>query len=738
MRHWTVAVATFASLLAGPAVRAGDVRGRVSMPEACAPAVSPAVVVLEPASSSEPPKADAQHSELLSVDQRALQFAPRVVAARPGDVVRFTNGDMETHNVHVLGVRGEFSRAIGPGQVTDLVVEKPGLLRVVCDIHSSMRAFVFVSSSPWNAVCDRNGEFRIRGVPAGDYVLRVWHELGQPLEQRVTIAEGARDLGELQLAGPKIAAEFWRELPNRPWPEVVDRISVLLASSLDQLKRKNGSAKAIRFVDDAYFAEFEASDMETAVRSYLGAARTYEIEDSFRSLRKTAKLVASGAKPASAFTTGTRSLLKQLLDAHRDLIAKGITDRSKVLATANSGGDTAPSRMSDDSGLAALGRSFGDVSRLANDGNGPDAAERLGEAYWDDFEPIERDLLIRNPSVVKPLESRFNTLRGRLTAGLRGEELRGELERLQVAVGDAVRGQESGSASSFGIAFTASFGTILREGIEVILILTMLLALAEKTGQPRARRALNWGVGIGLLASVVTAVALNQLVAASRGRTREMLEGFVMLTAAGVLFYVSYWLISQSQAKRWMSFLQGHARLGGEAGKFSAIGVTAFLAVYREGAETALMYQSLFAVQTSRIGWSGIVAGFCAGVVALAIVYLLLRKTTLKLPLRLFFQATGVLLFALAVVFAGSGVFELQSAEVLKITPLGTSILGSGIPAIGLYPTAQGLGIQGVLLAGAIVAGVLSLTSLGTPGPTSRERVNSDAGSARTPVAAGA
>ena len=75
-----------------------------------------------------------------------------------------------------------------------------------------------------------------------------------------------------------------------------------------------------------------------------------------------------------------------------------------------------------------------------------------------------------------------------------------------------------------------------------------------------------------------------------------------MLVAAGVLFYVSYWLVSQAQAKRWTDFLKQKARRGLEWGGGATLAVTAFLAVYREGAETALMYQALLGSQGTTAG----------------------------------------------------------------------------------------------------------------------------------------
>ncbi len=168
--------------------------------------------------------------------------------------------------------------------------------------------------------------------------------------------------------------------------------------------------------------------------------------------------------------------------------------------------------------------------------------------------------------------------------------------------------------------------------------------------------------------------------------------------------YVSYWLISQSESKRWMAFLKRQAQQGAAIGGFFTLGLTAFLAVYREGAETALMYQAMLAGQPPQ-GVAGVVTGLAVGVVLLAIIAVILRVTSLKLPLRAFFQVTGILLFAMAVVFAGHGILELQVAGLLKSTPV--TWLGRGLPVLGLHPSAQGLAVQGLLLLGAVLALVL-------------------------------
>ena len=225
-------------------------------------------------------------------------------------------------------------------------------------------------------------------------------------------------------------------------------------------------------------------------------------------------------------------------------------------------------------------------------------------------------------------------------------------------------------------------------------------------------RAIWCGVALAVIASLVTAAALNLTVSSMQGRAREILEGVVMLVAAGVLFYVSYWLVSQAEAKRWMDFLKQKARRGLEWDGRGTLAVTAFLAVYREGAETSLMYQALIGSQgQTRPGLLGLVAGFLVGLVILAAIAVLVRATSVRLPLRAFFKFSGLFLFVLAVVFAGNGVFELQNAGILLTTHL--AWMGNGFPIAGLYPNRQVVLVQGLLVAGALLAwAVISRTSL--------------------------
>lgn len=269
-----------------------------------------------------------------------------------------------------------------------------------------------------------------------------------------------------------------------------------------------------------------------------------------------------------------------------------------------------------------------------------------------------------------------------------GEMLRQDAARLD--------GSRAGSSSSF----FNSLVIIVREGLEAILVIGALTAYMIKSGNQPRLRTIHYSVGLALAASAVTAVALRFLINTS-GASQENLEGITMLLAVAVLVLVSYWLISKAQAKRWQEYIQGKIKTSLGAGSNFALGSAAFLAVYREGAETVLFYQALISSNPAS-ALPMIVLGLAVGLVVLAAIYAIMRFGVVKIPLKPFFTVTGMLLFYLAFVFAGQGVNELQAGGLVGSTALpGMPVIGF----LGIYPTWQTLSLQ-LLLAVTYVAGL--------------------------------
>lgn len=737
---------------------ANEVRGRVEVPDLCSPSVSPAVVYLE-REDAEPNRSESQNaaptaassaqsasanptssaaSLTLVEHQKGLRFSPRVQAMIVGQKLKFTNEDPETHNVHLQAPGVTFNESMSPGRTIEFTANKPGVIRVLCDVHNHMRAYLVVSASPWASVCDAKGAFRLDNVPSGRYRLHVWQEAAKPyIIDDINVGEAATvDVGTIALEAIAVAVKPGEPAAIKPWPEVIDRIGVLVSASLVAAK-SGDSSLARKLAEDAYWDRFEGSGMEIAIRDHLGFERAGELEKSFRAVALAVRTPRTDPQFDQTFQKRSSDLMLMLHRTGEELNRKGIVDAAHltIAHTDQSEVAVAEARADRPARLRALRGAFDDVAREANMGRGDEASSLLTDAYFDSFEPLERTLAAYAPIDVARLEARFNTLRGQIHAGLKGSTLESELDKLHGdirAAGDRMDAR-SATAGVFGSAFLASLITILREGVEVILLLTMLIALVSKTGEKGAMRAIGWGVFAALIASGLTAFALNRFVASAQGWARERLEGGVMLAAAAVLFYVSYWLIAQSESKRWTDFLKRSAHRGASVGGYLTLALTSFLAVYREGAETALMYQALI-VQTPKLGRFGVAAGLAVGLVLLTGVYFAIKSASVKLPIRLFFKITSFTLFVMAVVFAGKGVAELQAARLIRTTPI--AALGDGVPILGFYPTAQGIEVQGLLLFGALAALAVAIGTRASADSTATTRPKPPAKTPRAEVPA--
>ncbi|HDK37929.1 MAG TPA: FTR1 family iron permease [Thiolapillus brandeum] len=247
--------------------------------------------------------------------------------------------------------------------------------------------------------------------------------------------------------------------------------------------------------------------------------------------------------------------------------------------------------------------------------------------------------------------------------------------------------------SSFWSLALQAFLILLREGFEAMLVITALVTYLRRQGANDQLSVIYYGVGLALAASILTAWAMQSLFQISGG-AQEALEGITMLIAAGVLFYVSYWLISKSESARWQRWIEGQINQALSKGSLFALGFAAFLAVYREGAETVLFYQAL-AGQTNG-QWLALAAGTSAAALVLLGMYWVMRNASLRLPIGLFFGITAGLLYYLAISFTGNGVLELQEAGWISITPI------DWLPRItwlGLHPTLETVAAQLLLLA---------------------------------------
>ena len=324
----------------------------------------------------------------------------------------------------------------------------------------------------------------------------------------------------------------------------------------------------------------------------------------------------------------------------------------------------------------------------ARNGRASDAGDRAFDAYIA-FEPLETRARAKNPGLVASVERLFADFKGAVRSNdIQGaERARNAIEADLPAVVELTK--PTGSVSE---AFWQSFLIILREGFEAILVIGAVVAFLLKTGHHERLRSIWLGVGLGLAASAVTAVVLTTALAAVPA-SREIIEGVTLLVAVAVLFSVSYWLISRVEAAKWQQFIREKVTDALEQGGGRALAFVAFLAVYREGAETALFYQALFS--EGRHLALPISMGILVGFAALAIIFTLFYRYGVRIPLRPFFSVTSILLYYMAFVFLGKGIRELQEGNAI---PLSVIPGFPSVEALGIYPTWQTVLAQLLLL----------------------------------------
>jgi high-affinity iron transporter len=252
--------------------------------------------------------------------------------------------------------------------------------------------------------------------------------------------------------------------------------------------------------------------------------------------------------------------------------------------------------------------------------------------------------------------------------------------------------------------FLYASGILLREGLEALLVIIALVASTREAGQEARARDVYAGGTIAIFVSIALAWVVNHLIG---DNTSDTLEGIFQLTAAATLFYVSSWLTSKSQARQWNSFIQSQMDAAKRSkGPSIALGLTAFLAVMREGAETIVFFQALVAGATEQAERHAVMLGVIAGAIVLALVFIGLRGLVSRIPIGAFFSVTSVLLYAMAVIFVGQGIASFQESGLMKATFIDHL---PTLPMIGFFPTIQTIVAQAILILLAAAAALVPL-----------------------------
>lgn len=336
------------------------------------------------------------------------------------------------------------------------------------------------------------------------------------------------------------------------------------------------------------------------------------------------------------------------------------------------------------------------VSAYANGEHGT-ARQLALSAYLEGFELVEAPLRTLDSKLTVGIERDMQVLRNMIRDGVPADELASSAADLEIRLQKA-SALLLASGSSTATLVMSAFLILLREGLEAILLLAAMSLYLRRTEHTTAMRYLHFGWLGALAAGVLTWIGVKTVISIS-GAQREVVEGAAALLAAVVLLYVGIWLHRHSSAAHWQAFLNKRLGKSLSTGTLWGIAALSFVAVYREILETVLFYETLWLQSGSAMP---LIVGASLAGVALAAAGWMVFRIGARLPLRRFFQVNGVLMFVLALIFAGKGISALQEAGWIEVTFVSLP----RIDWLGVYPTAQSAGAQLLI----ICIGVIWLT----------------------------
>ncbi len=540
-----------------------------------------------------------------------------------------------------------------------------------------------------------------------------------------------------QLAIPALAEDSDAELDPTRWGNAADRIDRYADTAFAQYLAGD-AAKAYKNVSDAYFQVYEITGFERQTLSYISGPRKNAVELQFSTCKAAVKKSNEDAETQREVRTALNKLKSMIREDANKLAAKdgdGATlmsywlDGHRVDADpwADLAGD--PNAAVHYASWTAASDAIAellDTAFLGYKGKDFEAAlDNINTSYYTVYEEsglshkIYSDLSLGDREAV---DSQYAKLKGIAAntekfqrSGYQRESNR--LEKLIAAKATALdekaaaekAEQAAAAAEAAGaeaaetaqsdprlLTFLGTFGIIVREGLEAILVIAAIIAYLTKSGNLRNLKNVYIGAIAGVAASFAAAAILAWAKSAwaGAGQSQEVIEGITALIAVCVLFYVSNWMISKAEAASWSRYIDGKVQSSVERGSSFALAFTAFLSVFREGAEVVLFYQPMLSEGNAGMVW----AGFGVGCVVLVFVYLAITKLSIKLPIKVFFTATSILMAVMCVSFLGSGIKELAEGNVFDVT-----LQVPGIPendvlqVLGIYPYLETLVPQLIL-----------------------------------------
>ena len=479
----------------------------------------------------------------------------------------------------------------------------------------------------------------------------------------------------------------------------------------------------------AHWIGYDASNFSKAVNDTISADKQKELLQQFTDLEGLAYQQDQGDAIATKIDALTAEInaTAQTLDANADLANPKEYAKQRAAQTAEERKKLDAAKKNSSKGKGD--RTWSEVANemtvildqayeAAAAGKGDEGATLVNNAYYQYYEKLGFEKNVMNAisgDRVSQVEYQFKMTRKTMRDGGSDKEIKQLVDDLKSwLVEDAaiLDGGASGNVNGFTKLVTSSAGQafliLIREGLEALLVVAAVIAYLVKSGNKRFAKWIYLGVVAGLAGSGLVAVLFTFLFGGS-GPIQEISEGVCALIATLMLLWTSNWMLNKSSVEAWNNYIRNKTeaavagaqskvesgqRLG--LGMIASLAMLSFLAVFREGAETVIFYESIYSMSQDAHGmWVG---GLAAAAV-LIVIFLVLRFTSVKIPIGPFFLVTSIVMAVLVVIFAGGGIHALIEGDLIEGTYL------SSVPTndwIGLYPYVETITAQ-VIAAIAVV-----------------------------------
>lgn len=314
-------------------------------------------------------------------------------------------------------------------------------------------------------------------------------------------------------------------------------------------------------------------------------------------------------------------------------------------------------------------------------GNPEAAKTKALKAYLEGIEPIEPRLKATDPNAVSKLEERMSAVRGAIEGRKSLAIIKSQVTLAKVEIENAKDLLTTQEMSPW-VSFMAVLAIIFREGFEAVLVVVALLGVIRAAG---AKRAAIWvhGGWISALGLGVIAWFFSGWLMGISGAQRETLEGATSVFAVLVLLVVGFWLHNQTEIGRWKLFIHGRVQKALDGKNLFGLATISFVAVFREAFETVLFLRAIW-IEGGESSKNAMVTGVVTSVALVILIAWAILKFSAKLPVRKLFEASAVMMAALAVILSGKGIHSFQETGVISVT---TPPIAPRFDLLGLYPT---------------------------------------------------